>query len=337
MNAMDMNQSLKKTEMFGVRTLWDQRLSVQPRLAASAAILVFLLAYFPNLHLLMTVWNDDPNYNHGFLVIPIALFIFWQRLLSPEPKMLAETGLAPWWGWIFLVAILLLRAILYERGSVWSEDATIIPAIAALTWSFGGWPLFRRVWPAIVFLVFMLPLPPAFNNVLALPLQSFAATSSHFLLQLTGMWAVQEGNVISLHGVTQKLDVALACNGLRMLMTMAATIVATVILLPLPNWKRITLILSVVPIALVSNMARIVGTGWCYYLLDSATARHWAHDWAGWLMMPLGLVLVGLELGVLSWLVPAESEDDQPVIPLLNMPKRDSGKDKKKNQDLGEI
>jgi exosortase len=247
--------------------------------------------------------------------------------------------LAPWWGWVFLAMVLLLRAGAYERGSEWLENATIIPAIVALTWSFGSWPLLRRVWPAIVFLVFMLPLPQKINNGLALPLQSLAASSSRFLLQLTGMWVIQEGNVINLataHGM-DRLDVALACSGLRMLMTMAATVTATVILLPLPRWKQIVLILSIVPIALVSNMARIVATGWCYYLFTGEGARHWAHDWAGWLMMPLALALIGLELGILSWLVPKESEDDQPVVPLLNMPTRDSGKDKKKNRDLGEI
>ena len=168
----------------------------------------------------------------------------------------------------------------------------------------------------------MLPLPQVINNMLALPLQSLAASSSRFLLQLTGMWVIQEGNVINLttaHGM-ERLDVALACNGLRMLMTMAATVTATVILLPLPNWKRITLLLSIVPIALVSNMARIVATGWCYYLFEGETAKQWAHDWAGLLlMMPLALALVGLELGILSWLVPKESEDDKPVIPLLNV------------------
>ena len=222
-----------------------------------------------------------------------------------------------------------------------------IPAIAALAWSFGSWPLLRRVWPAIVFLVFMLPLPRAVNNVLALPLQSLAASSSHFLLQLTGMWVIQDGNVINLttsHGV-ERLDVALACNGLRMLMTMAATVMATVILLPLPNWKRIVLLLSIVPIALVSNMARIVATGWSYYLFEGETAKHWAHDWAGWLMMPLALALVGLELGILSWLVPKETEDDKPI-PVLNVqqalkrskcPGKISGKRRRKIKDLDEI
>ena len=317
-----------------------------PRFAVGVAALVLVIAYLPNLRALMMIWQDDPSYNHGFLVIPIALFILWQQILSPPPKSVPKIVLAPWWGWVFLVLVLLLRAVAYERGSDWLENATIIPAIAALIWSFGSWPLLRRVWPAIVFLVFMLPLPPRINNVLALPLQSFAASSSYFLLQLTGIWVIQEGNVINLntsHGV-ERLDVALACNGLRMLMTMAATVVATVILLPLPNWKRIALLLSIVPIALVSNMARIVATGWSYYLLAGETAKHWAHDWAGWLMMPLALALVGLELGILSWLVPKESEDDKPI-PVLNvqqlqeiqMPRKDVGKKKKENKDLHEI
>ena len=47
-------------------------------------------------------------------------------------------------------------------------------------------------------------------------------------------------------------------------------------------------------------------------------------------MMPLALALVGLELR-LSWLVPKESEDDKPVIPALNVPKKDSGKPETKN------
>ena len=197
-------------------------------------------------------------------------------------------------------------AIAYERNSQWVENATLIPATACLTWTFGGWPLLRRAWPAIVFLVFLFPLPPGVNGLIAIPLQMIAATGSCFLLQLSGFWAIQEGNVI--HLMTPRgmmpLDVALACNGLRMLMTMAATITATVILIPLPTWKRITLLVSTVPVALVSNIIRIVATGWCYYWVTGPEAKQWSHDVSGLLMMPLALVLVGLELRLLSWLSP---------------------------------
>ncbi len=324
---------------------------MQPLVALGAATLVFVLAYLPNLHALVTAWTEDTNYTHGYLVIPIAAYILWQQLSTPAQKTSPGAVPAPWWGWVFLAAVLVLRAVFYERGSEWSENSTIILAIAALTWSFGSWPLLRRVWPAIAFLVFMFPLPRSVNEFLALPLQSIATTSSTFLLQLTGMWVIQDGNVINLstaHGM-ERLDVALACNGLRMLMTMAATVTAAVIVIPLPPWKRIVLLLSIVPVALVSNMARIVSTGWGYYLIEGAAAKHWAHDWAGYMMMPLALVLVGLELGVMSWLVPKETEDDKPVSPILHVRKKDSGKtsqakakkypgkSKKQNQDLDEI
>ncbi len=64
--------------------------------------------------------------------------------------------------------------------------------------------------------------------------------------------------------------------------------------------------MSAVPIALVSNKDPIVTTGWCYYLSTGSAAKEWAHDVSGWMMMPLALALVALELAVLSWLVPDE-------------------------------
>jgi len=308
MSTSNISRSLRETNVNVLQTLWDQRPSAAKLLALGAATLVLVLVYAANLLALITTWRDNSDYSHGFLVVPIALYILWQQLETREPK--TSTTLSPSWGWVFLVVVLAARAIAYEQDLQWSETATILPAIVALTWSFGSWPLLRRIWPAIAFLVFMLPLPQLVNNLLALPLQSVAASSSRFLLQLSGMWVIQEGNVINLstpHGPEQ-LDVALACNGLRMLMTMAATVTATMILIPLPRWKQIALFLSIVPIALVSNMVRIVATGWCYCLITDPTNRHRAHDWSGYLMMPLALALVGLELLVLSWLVPREEK-----------------------------
>ena len=91
-------------------------------------------------------------------------------------------------------------------------------------------------------------------------------------------------------------------------------------LIPLTNWKRIVVLASAIPIALVSNIVRIVGTGWCYYLIDGERAKKLAHDWTGiLLMMPLALILVSLELLVLSWLVDdsqySAERIDRPIFP----------------------
>ncbi len=299
--------------------------AVEPRAwwwALGAAALVLGLAYAPNFLELVRTWWHDENYTHGFLVIPIALYILHLRLADSPWEGATDIGTAPWWGWALLLAALVVRSLAYEGSYQWVETATVLPAIIGLTWAFGGPSLLYRAWPAILFLIFMLPLPAAVNGLIALPLQRIAATGSYFLLQLCGFWVVQEGNV--LHLTTpfgpRPLDVALACSGLKMLMTLAATVTATIILLPLPAWKRIILLLSAVPIALVSNMARIVTTGWCYYSIEGKEGTHWAHDISGWMMMPLALALVGLELLLLSWLTPAADEGEdgrKTLLPLL--------------------
>jgi exosortase len=337
----DVSLPLPQQGISRLSTVWHRRQSLVTIWALAAATLVLGLAYAPNFRDLYSTWDDDPNYSHGKLVIPIAVFILWRRLSAAPAEPLPTAVPAPWWGWVFLTAVLAVRAIAYEWNSQWSETATLLPAMACLTWIFGGWPLLQRIWPAIIFLVFLLPLPAVVNDLIGLPLQGIAASGSCFLLQLSGLWAIQEGNVIHLttpHG-SIPLDVALACNGLRMLMTMAATITATIILIPLPTWKRITLLVSTVPIALLSNMIRIVATGWCYYMVTGPTAKQRAHDVSGLLMMPLALILVGLEVQLLSWLVPERTEEDDAdqklVIPLIS--KKASGKSARQNADLDEL
>ena len=310
-----MSTSVPRPAPNGLKILWDQPQWQAQLLALSIATLLLGVAYAPNFRELWAKWSTDPNYSHGMLVIPIALLILWQRLSDRAPDLTKTTPMAPWVSWFLLAVVLVVRVVAYERNLQWTESATIVPAVACLAWTFGGWPLLERAWPAILFLVFMLPLPEVVNNLVSLPLQRIATTGSCFLLQLSGLWSIQEGNVILLktsHGM-ERLDVALACSGLRMLMMLTATVAATIILIPLPMWKRIVLLLSAVPIALLTNMIRIVATGWFYSLAWNPQS---AHDWSGYLMMPVGLLLVLLELGVLAWLVPEEEpkEDEKPIM-----------------------
>ena len=259
-----------------IPTLWAQHSSTAKLLALVGATLVLVLAYLPNLVELERNWRYEPNYSHGYLVIPIALYILKMRLTDKKSKATTENFRAPWLGWAFLIPVLLLRNIAYEKNWQSIETATLLPALLCLAWSFGSWPLVRKIWPAVAFLVFMLPLPPSVNDLLAMPLQTIAATGSRILLQLSGLWVVQDGNVLLVRthkGDMTPLDVAEACSGLRMLMTMAATIAAAVIVFELPTWKRVVLLISVIPIALLSNMIRIVVTGWCYHFFTQVGIR----------------------------------------------------------------
>ncbi len=269
-------------------------------LVAVAAVLGW--SYGPNIASLVRTWNREPDYSHGFLVLPIALLILWKTW--PRDSRSAPRPWAP--AWLLVVAALAARTWFHEKGSNWSESATLLPIVAGLGLARIGWRAMLKTWPAFAFLIFLFPLPPQINTALSQPLQSLATWCACALLKLTGLWVMPEGNVILVGN--ERLEVAAACNGLSMLMSLAATVAAAASLVPMANWKRVLLLPSIIPIALGSNVLRIAATAWCYHKFGAEVGSKYAHDLAGWLMMPTAMILVGLELAIMSWLI-VESED----------------------------
>ncbi len=259
----------------------------------TAALAVSFAPCFVNL---VSLWNANPNNNYGYLVIPIALWILWDRRNELDRARVTSCG----WGFVFLVGLLALRAFLYERNEQYIEAFLIPWVVGSLVLTLGGWHLLRVALPALVFLFFMLPLPPSINGILAGPLQSLATHGSLLLMQVTGLPVYREGNVIFVGA--DPLEVARACNGLSMLVTFVALNAAAVLVSRRPLWERIIVMVSAIPIALASNIVRIVITGWCYYAYGSKFGNEIAHDWFGYAMMLFGLVLLQVELWLLSWL-----------------------------------
>ena len=147
-----------------------------------------------------------------------------------------------------------------------------------------------------------------------------ATMASTGILALTGLPVLSEGHVIFVG--TEPLEVARACNGLSMLLSFVTLITAVVLLArDRPTWERVVLLLSTIPIALVSNILRIVVTAWCYYLFGPSSVVNYGfgkttvgdlgHDAAGWVMMPIALGLVLLELKILSWLIVSEEVNEK--------------------------
>lgn len=286
-----------------------RRLGASSRLAlivAAAIAGAVAWSYRPSFAVLVDRWSRDDNYSHGWLIVPIALAILWQRRESlpanlPRPSV---------WSFLPLLGLLAIRYQLYERNEQWIEQASIPVVVGAAILAVGGWSLFRWALPGVVFLFFMIPLPGSFNDTLAGPLQTVATIGSVALLQATGMPVLSEGNVILIGA--QRLEVAEACRGLSMLLSFVALIAAMVILVKRPLWERIVLLAGTIPIAILSNIIRIAVTAVLYAKFGRPVQT--VHDWAGLGMMVLALVFVMLELKIMSWLVVEEASSETPTL-----------------------
>ncbi|MGE3817931.1 MAG: exosortase/archaeosortase family protein [Isosphaeraceae bacterium] len=274
-------------------------------LALALVLAAFGWSFWPGFAYLADRWDQDPNYSYGYFVIPIAAFILWSRR-----GLLDRSKLNPkWWGFLPLLALLALRYPLFEWNEQYVERAMIPLVAGSLALAVGGWHLLRFALPGVIFLFFLLPLPQSWNLSMAAPLQRVATIGSVGILQVLGLPVMAEGNVILVG--QEALEVARACNGLSMLLSFVTLITATVILIKRPWYERLALLLSAVPIAIFSNVLRIVVTGLVYHLMGhEAGEKIAAHEFAGWAMMPLALALVWLELKVLSWLYVEEDVID---------------------------
>jgi exosortase len=261
-----------------------------------AALLVcsLLWAYWPVLTGMLARWARDPQYSHGFLVPVLAgVILYRRRALFDREKAQPNR-----WGMLLALA----GVEVYLAGGYihfeWLEGASLIPLLAGLLVLVGGWPALRWAWPAVLFLFFMVPLPYQAQLTLSGPLRRMATMASTYALQTLGLPALAEGNVIRLNDV--RIGVVEACSGLSMLVVFFSLSTALALLLSRPLWIKICLVFSAVPIALVSNVARITITGLLHEWVGSRVADAFFHDVAGWLMMPLALMLLWLVLRVLD-------------------------------------
>jgi exosortase len=208
-----------------------------------------------------------------------------------------------WWGLAFFAGWALMRLTSAGLGMERTDEWSILAFAAGVAVFMGGWRALRWAWPSIVFLYFMTPLPGAVQNRFSFLLQAICTKASVYAIQTLGIPAVvrgAEGNVIQLP--ERQLGVVEACSGIRMLMLFFAICVGAAFVLRCPLWKKAVIVVSAVPIAVFSNVARITFTAVLYHLAgllppELATSVEQWSDWtfhkgAGWLMMPLALVLL---------------------------------------------
>jgi exosortase len=265
---------------------------------------------------LIHTWSTQEDYQHGFFVPVFAIVLLWLR----REMFVPFAGKGSLWG----LAVLLLWAVIRWAAVYFNYESlpelSMIPFFAGVALFVGGWQAFRWAWPSLFFLCFMLPLPGGVQGWASQQLQGVAARISGFVIQTLGFSAVVTGHTINLSGWKDPLDVARACSGLRMLMLFFALCIGAAFVVKKPLWEKLLMVASAAPIAVASNVVRIVLTAvLCDFsrrwpsLIDQEKAMEVIHNWVGYLvMMPFGLLLLWLEMFLLGKLL-IEPLPDRPL------------------------
>ncbi len=272
--------------------------------------------YWQNWASMWVKWDRDPRYSHGYFVPLFAVYLLWSRraYLQFGPRRSHGYGL------LCVVVGLAIRAGGVFIYNDWFASLSLLPVLLGIAILAYGTSGFRWAWPAVAFLVFMMPLPYRFEIALTHPLQGVATSISTYLLQTVGFVAVAEGNTIRM-GDGIRLGVVEACSGLSMVMIFLALTTAVAILMKRPWYERVIVLASTIPVALLANIIRITSTGILHKLVSREFADRVFHDFAGWLMMPLALGMLWVIIKVVSRLI-LDIEPERAIGTVAKIPAR---------------
>ena len=286
---------VKSSTTEGQGVAWIRPAWVVSLLALAGA---FYYCYRATILDLWKEWQVNDNYSVGQLVPLAALYLVWQ-----EREALSKLKVRPcWWGLVLIVLAYFARDYGLRDLFESAERYSLVLMIVGLVLLLAGWQIFRRLFWVMAFLFLMVPLPGRVHNLISGRLQDQATQGAVFVLELFGTAVTQEGNVMVLDGTTQ-VAVAEACSGLRMLTAFIVVGCVLAYVVNRPRWQKVVVVVSTVPVAILCNLIRLVVTAYLYSLFSSELAERFFHDFAGWTMMPMAILILAGELWLMSKLV----------------------------------
>jgi exosortase D (VPLPA-CTERM-specific) len=287
--------------VFNLKNLWKP--------LAIAAALAFL--YASVLAKLARDWWTDENYSHGLLVPFVIAFVVWLEF-DELKKVRANPSL------IFGGALILLALAMLLAGTLGAElfiqRVSLVVMLAGAVVYFFGARILRLLLVPFALLLLAIPIPQIIFNKIAFPLQIWASQLAIWGIRIFEVPSIRKGNVIELlpQGATQvvSLEVVEACSGIRSLMTLVTLALVLAYFTRAKNpspqsgwldclkdfdfWRAIILMFSAIPIAILTNAARVTATGVLTFYYGKQAAEGFTHDVSGWLvyLVALGLLIL---------------------------------------------
>jgi exosortase len=271
------------------RTFWPERVGA----AVGGVMLLAPVAalYVPSFAGLDRVWQIDPNYSHGRIVVVASLFFAaraWYRGGAPWRREIRRTELAL--GIVALIVGFVLHVAALFIGMLLLDVLALVAILRGMLLALGGRSTLHAYGFACLFLIFMAPLPIAWYTPLANLMQRVATTVSSSVLTAIGVPVFVDGFAFRVPGYS--LTLAEACSGMRQLTAFLAMAVAVGHLTGRAAWFTVALAAVSGFVAVAANCVRVVAT----VLLTSLAGPQWTegstHEIAGLIVIALGLLML---------------------------------------------
>lgn len=233
--------------------------------------------------------------SHILLAPAIVGWLIWTRRhrlrrLRPERSLLGPVVIAAGIG---------LAAFGFHNGYEIGQHVGAILTLVGAVLTVLGTQFLWKFLPALGALIFLMPVPGRVRAPIAQHLQEYSAAFVHWGLDLVGVPVTRAGNLLTINGFD--VQVAEACNGMRMVSALALVTFAFVFSIPMRNEVRLALLALSPVVAFVCNILRLAPTV-LFYGYASPGAAELFHDASGWGILLVALTMLWGVVATLRWL-----------------------------------
>jgi exosortase len=262
----------------------------------TAAVLGVLgvVVTFPAWADIFNIAYRDEEASHIFLVPLVMGWLVWVRRgrfrhCQPRGTFIGPLLVALGWAistWGYRHAV----------QSFWHGGAVLV--VTGCVLSALGWDVLMRFLPAFVLLAFLVPIPGMIRQQVAIPLQQATAQVTQVLFDICGLPVERSGNMLSINGTA--VEIAEACNGLRMVFALVLVSYGFAFGEPLRNYARVLIVAASPLSAILCNVVRMLPTLWLYGYGPRTLADSF-HNIAGWVMLALAFMMLMGIIRLLRW------------------------------------
>lgn len=274
-----------------------------PLILYAAYPVLFLAVYFQAFKwLIMKDWPRE-DYSHCFLIPLVIIYILW----TERQRITSVPSSPSWLGLAAFVPGLALYWLGELGGEFYSVYMSFWLVLIGVLWMHFGFQRIKALSFPLLLVLTMFPLPYFLNTKALFQLKLISTRLGVKLLHLYGMSAYSEGNIIDL-GSTQ-LQVVDACSGLRYVLPLLVLSLILSHFVKAHFWKRVALVISSIPMAIIVNSLRISLTGILHGIYGARVAEEFFHGFSGWLIFVITMPFLLLEMWFLKKLPPQEPPD----------------------------
>lgn len=253
-----------------------------------------IVLYSPIFYELYRSRWENIDYTHAYFILPVSLWIVWEKRRILKDLFLKGKSLPT--DIIGLAAVVMGLGMFifgWRQEYLFISSLSLIPVLWGITKYLYGGAIVRSLSFPVFYLLFLIPPPLGVLDAVTVPMRYGISAATEIILSMLGYPLERNGLLLAIDG--HEIFMGAPCSGFRSLVTMLALAVAYVYFIRGNFQKKLILILSVMPFALLGNLARVITLCLVTFYAGPDAAQGFFHYFSGGVIF---LIMIGCLMGL---------------------------------------